>query len=184
MKSLNVVSWHYQTPERRALKRNRLGPPDVYPQDAKQEEDSLGADRLKKGYQVAVTSYEHDSIVWNVKMPRLDRLDDTMLRGAQIVMQVMAKKMELNANLDRERKRGASGSAKDGGGAVGSASGAQALFQQFAHNLEDALEYLCDYKVPVGRALWFLKLIAVGGQGCTSNVNKQKKSTGDQLASG
>ncbi|VDK61838.1 unnamed protein product [Gongylonema pulchrum] len=33
MKSLNVVSWHYQTPERRALKRNRLGPPDVYPQD-------------------------------------------------------------------------------------------------------------------------------------------------------
>ncbi|EJW72707.1 hypothetical protein WUBG_16381, partial [Wuchereria bancrofti] len=51
MKSLNVISWHYQTPERRALKRNRLGPPDVYPQDVKQEEDNLGADRLKKGYQ-------------------------------------------------------------------------------------------------------------------------------------
>ncbi|VDK69728.1 unnamed protein product [Onchocerca ochengi] len=67
MKSLNVISWHYQTPERRALKRNRLGPPDVYPQDAKQEEDNLGADRLKKGYQVAVTSYEHESIVYNVK---------------------------------------------------------------------------------------------------------------------
>lgn len=49
---------------------------------------------------------------------------------------------------------------------------------------EDALEYLCDYKVPVSRALWFLKLIAVGGQGCSSNVNKQKKSTSDQLASG
>ncbi|VDK37942.1 unnamed protein product, partial [Gongylonema pulchrum] len=53
----------------------------------------------------------------------------------------------------------------------------------FFRKKEDALEYLCDYKVPVGRALWFLKLIAVGGQGCTSNVNKQKKSTGDQLAS-
>lgn len=46
------------------------------------------------------------------------------------------------------------------------------------------MEYLCDYKVPVSRALWFLKLIAVGGQGCSSNVNKQKKSTTDQLASG
>uniref|UniRef100_A0A915PR29 Mediator complex subunit Med12 domain-containing protein n=1 Tax=Setaria digitata TaxID=48799 RepID=A0A915PR29_9BILA len=203
MKSLNVISWHYQTPERRALKRNRLGPPDVYPQDAKQEEDNLGADRLKKGYQVAVTSYEHESIVYNVKMPRLDRLDDTMLRGAQLVMQIMAKKMELNANLDKERKRTGNTITKDnigsGGNNVG--GGPQTLFQQFNHNVEkakkskerndwftdlahgkplavlarkppffrkkeDALEYLCDYKVPVVRALWFLKLIAVGGQGC------------------
>lgn len=46
------------------------------------------------------------------------------------------------------------------------------------------MEYLCDYKVPVSRALWFLKLIAVGGQGCNTNVSKQKKSTTDQLASG
>lgn len=35
---------------------------------AKQEEDNLGADRLKKGYQVAVTSYEHESVVWNAKV--------------------------------------------------------------------------------------------------------------------
>ncbi|KAM3728669.1 Mediator of RNA polymerase II transcription subunit [Dirofilaria immitis] len=220
MKSLNVISWHYQTPERRALKRNRLGPPDVYPQDVKQEEDNLGADRLKKGYQVAVTSYEHESIVYNVKMPRLDRLDDTMLRGAQLVMQIMAKKMELNANLDKERKRAGSAIVKDsiGSGGNGMGSGSQIHFQQFGHNAEkakkskerndwftdlahgkplailarkppffrkkeDALEYLCDYKVPVSRALWFLKLIAVGGQGCSSNINKQKRSTGDQLAS-
>lgn len=220
MKSLNVISWHYQTPERRALKRNRLGPPDVYPQDVKQEEDNLGADRLKKGYQVAVTSYEHESIVYNVKMPRLDRLDDTMLRGAQLVMQIMAKKMELNANLDKERRRAGSVITKDstGSGGNGVGGGPQIYFQQFSHNAEkakkskerndwftdlahgkplavlarkppffrkkeDALEYLCDYKVPVNRALWFLKLIAVSGQGCNSNVNKQKKSTADQLAS-
>ncbi|EFO13548.1 hypothetical protein LOAG_14980, partial [Loa loa] len=123
MKSLNVISWHYQTPERRALKRNRLGPPDVYPQDAKQEEDNLGADRLKKGYQVAVTSYEHESIVYNVKMPRLDRLDDTMLRGAQLVMQIMAKKMELNANLDKERKRAGSAITKENIGSGGNGVG-------------------------------------------------------------
>ncbi|VDN57047.1 unnamed protein product [Dracunculus medinensis] len=200
MKSLNVTSWHHQTPERRPLKRNRLGPPDVYPQDIKQEEDNLGADRLKKGYQIAVTSYEHDSIVWNAKMPRLDKMDDSMIRCAQIIMQIMAKKNELNANLDKERKRGA----KEG------------IFQNFSHTVgqsvkskerkewftdlargkslsylarrppffrkkEDALEYLCDFKVPVTRALWFLKLIAVG-QGIASNVNKQKKSTADQLA--
>uniref|UniRef100_A0A915CBV2 Mediator complex subunit Med12 domain-containing protein n=2 Tax=Parascaris univalens TaxID=6257 RepID=A0A915CBV2_PARUN len=201
MKSLSVVSWHHQTPERRHLKRTRLGPPDVYPQDAKQEEDNLGADRLKKGYQVAVTSYEHESVVWNAKVPRLDRLEDTMIRGAQIVMQVLSKKFDLNANLDKERKR----TTKDG------------VFQNFSHTVrqadkskerkewftdlargkslaslarrppffrkkEDALEYLCDFKVPVARALWFLKLVAVG-QGIASNVNKQKKSTNDQLAS-
>lgn len=40
----------------------------IFVLQAKQEEDNLGADRLKKGYQVAVTSYEHDSIVWNVKV--------------------------------------------------------------------------------------------------------------------
>ncbi|EJD75155.1 hypothetical protein LOAG_17646 [Loa loa] len=153
-------------------------------------------------------------------MPRLDRLDDTMLRGAQLVMQIMAKKMELNANLDKERKRAGSAITKEniGSGGNGVGVGPQIHFQQFSHNAEkakkskerndwftdlahgkplailarkppffrkkeDALEYLCDYKVPVNRALWFLKLIAVGGQGCSSNVNKQKKSTTDQLAS-
>ncbi|VDN01453.1 unnamed protein product [Thelazia callipaeda] len=219
MKSMNVTSWHYQSPARRALKRNRLGPPDVYPQDAKQEEDNLGADRLKKGYQVAVTSYEHESIVYNAKVPRLDRLDDTMLRSAQLVMQIMNKKLELNANLDKERKRTGNGlkdSISNGSNSVG--SGPQSFFQQFSHNVEkakrskerndwfadlshgkclgllarklpffrrkeDALEYLCDYKIPVNRALWFLKLISVGGQGNNSSVNKQKKSTSDQLAS-
>lgn len=39
-------------------------------------------------------------------MPRLNKLDETMSRGAQIIMQVMNRKAELNANLDKERKRG------------------------------------------------------------------------------
>lgn len=35
-KSLTVVTWHHQTPQRRHLKRGRLGPPDVYPQEVTQ----------------------------------------------------------------------------------------------------------------------------------------------------
>lgn len=60
-----------------------------------------------------------------------------MLRGAQIVMQVMAKKMELNGNLDKERKRGGGVTSKDGSGSGGGsvASGTQAFFQQFTHNM-------------------------------------------------
>lgn len=70
-------------------------------------------------------------------MPRLDRLDDTMLRGAQLVMQIMAKKMELNANLDKERKRAGSAIAKDsiGSGGNGVGGGPQMHFQQFTHNV-------------------------------------------------
>lgn len=70
-------------------------------------------------------------------MPRLDRLDDTMLRGAQLVMQIMAKKMELNANLDKERRRAGGTIAKDSAGSGGNSvsGGTQIHFQQFSHNV-------------------------------------------------
>lgn len=70
-------------------------------------------------------------------MPRLDHLDDTMLRGAQLVMQIMAKKVELNANLDKERRRtGGAINTKDsiGSGGNGLGGGHQIHFQQFSHN--------------------------------------------------
>lgn len=36
--------------EKRPLKRPKLGPPDVYPQDAKQKEDELTATNVKQGF--------------------------------------------------------------------------------------------------------------------------------------
>ncbi|KAE8584082.1 hypothetical protein XENTR_v10020816 [Xenopus tropicalis] len=49
--------------EHRPLKRPRLGPPDVYPQDAKQKEDELTALNVKQGFnnQPAVSADEHGS---------------------------------------------------------------------------------------------------------------------------
>uniref|UniRef100_A0A8C4XAK2 Mediator complex subunit 12 n=1 Tax=Erpetoichthys calabaricus TaxID=27687 RepID=A0A8C4XAK2_ERPCA len=49
--------------EHRPLKRPRLGPPDVYPQDPKQKEDELTALNVKQGFnnQPAVTGDEHGS---------------------------------------------------------------------------------------------------------------------------
>ncbi|KAJ1196557.1 hypothetical protein NDU88_000425, partial [Pleurodeles waltl] len=49
--------------EHRPLKRPRLGPPDVYPQDAKQKEDELTAVNVKQGFanQPAITGDEHGS---------------------------------------------------------------------------------------------------------------------------
>jgi len=36
--------------EKRPLKRTRLGPPDIYPQDAKQREDELTPTNVKHGF--------------------------------------------------------------------------------------------------------------------------------------
>lgn len=36
--------------EKRFLKRPRLGPPDVYPQEAKQKEDELTSTNVKHGF--------------------------------------------------------------------------------------------------------------------------------------
>uniref|UniRef100_A0A8C2XHS8 Mediator complex subunit Med12 domain-containing protein n=1 Tax=Cyclopterus lumpus TaxID=8103 RepID=A0A8C2XHS8_CYCLU len=49
--------------EHRPLKRPRLGPPDVYPQDPKQKEDELTALNVKQGFnnQPAVSGDEHGS---------------------------------------------------------------------------------------------------------------------------
>lgn len=38
------------SPEKRSLKRPRLGPPDVYPQEAKQKEDELTTVNVKHGF--------------------------------------------------------------------------------------------------------------------------------------
>ena len=39
--------------ERRPLKKSRLGPPDVYPQDPKQKEDELSTANLKEGFKTS-----------------------------------------------------------------------------------------------------------------------------------
>ncbi|XP_029425228.1 mediator of RNA polymerase II transcription subunit 12-like protein isoform X9 [Nannospalax galili] len=68
--------------EQRPLKRPRLGPPDVYPQDPKQKEDELTAVNVKQGFnnQPAFSGDEHGSarnIVINPsKVPILSKKED------------------------------------------------------------------------------------------------------------
>uniref|UniRef100_A0A8C3I0I4 Mediator complex subunit 12L n=1 Tax=Chrysemys picta bellii TaxID=8478 RepID=A0A8C3I0I4_CHRPI len=68
--------------EQRPLKRPRLGPPDVYPQDPKQKEDELTAVNVKQGFnnQPAFSGDEHGSarnIVINAsKVPILSKKED------------------------------------------------------------------------------------------------------------
>ncbi|XP_071609027.1 mediator of RNA polymerase II transcription subunit 12-like protein isoform X7 [Heliangelus exortis] len=68
--------------EHRPLKRPRLGPPDVYPQDSRQKEDELTAVNVKQGFsnQPAFSGDEHGSarnIVINAsKVPILSKKED------------------------------------------------------------------------------------------------------------
>jgi hypothetical protein len=48
---------------------------------------------------------------------------------------------------------------------------------------EEAIESLCEHKVPISRAIWYLKLTAAV-QAAQGAPNKQKKSRDDQVFSG
>ncbi|VDM73705.1 unnamed protein product [Strongylus vulgaris] len=52
-KTSKVLSWYQSTADKRIIRRNKIGPPDVYPQEPRQEEDILINERLRKGYQVS-----------------------------------------------------------------------------------------------------------------------------------
>lgn len=52
--------------EKRPLKKPRLGPPDVYPQDAKQREDELTTQNVKHGFATLPQISEEFSSARNV----------------------------------------------------------------------------------------------------------------------
>lgn len=63
-----VFSVYTQSPEKRQLKRHRMGPPDLYPQDPRQEEDSMTQERVKRGFIISVPTCEYESLVFNVRV--------------------------------------------------------------------------------------------------------------------
>lgn len=69
----NINSWHQINPSEKRIPSKRSNKkaaivPDVYPQDPKQEEDILSADRLKKGFLLPPINHEHDSFAFNPRV--------------------------------------------------------------------------------------------------------------------
>ncbi|XP_049485620.1 mediator of RNA polymerase II transcription subunit 12-like protein isoform X14 [Panthera uncia] len=107
--------------EQRPLKRPRLGPPDVYPQDPKQKEDELTAVNVKQGFnnQPAFTGDEHGSarnIVINpskfgyYEMPQsfTEAPFATLFHSEQIAAyfsSILAEKLKLNTFQDTGKKK-------------------------------------------------------------------------------
>ncbi|KAK6764893.1 hypothetical protein RB195_025000 [Necator americanus] len=189
-KTSKVLSWYQSTADKRILRRHKIGPPDVHPQEPRQEEDNLSNERLRKGYQVAATTFEHDSLVFNSRSAKLDRLDEAHAKSAALLNLVLHRKGEINANLDKERRKNrettgaqfATAKAKERAAWFTDLARGKAL-SQLAKKVptikrrEEGLDYLCDYRIPAFRALWYLKVTAaLTGSPSTA---KQKKSISD-----
>ncbi|XP_039343228.1 mediator of RNA polymerase II transcription subunit 12-like protein isoform X2 [Mauremys reevesii] len=153
--------------EQRPLKRPRLGPPDVYPQDPKQKEDELTAVNVKQGFnnQPAFSGDEHGSarnIVINAS------------KIGAYFSSILAEKLKLNTFQDTGKKK-PQVNAKDNYWLVTarSQSAIHNWFTDLAGNKpltilakkvpilskkEDVFAYLAKFSVPLLRAAWLIKM--------------------------
>ncbi|XP_061493052.1 mediator of RNA polymerase II transcription subunit 12-like protein [Rhineura floridana] len=153
--------------EQRPLKRSRLGPPDVYPQDPKQKEDELTAVNVKQGFsnQPAFSGDEHGSARNIVINPS---------KIGAYFSSILAEKLKLNTFQDTGKKK-PQVNAKDNYWLV-TARSQSAIHNWFADlagnkpltilakkvpilsKKEDVFAYLAKYSVPLLRAAWLIKM--------------------------
>uniref|UniRef100_A0A670YDN4 Mediator complex subunit 12L n=1 Tax=Pseudonaja textilis TaxID=8673 RepID=A0A670YDN4_PSETE len=153
--------------EQRPLKRSRLGPPDVYPQDPKQKEDELTAVNVKQGFsnQPPFSGDEHGSARNIVINPS---------KIGAYFSSILAEKLKLNTFQDIGKKK-LQINAKDNYWLVTarSQSAIHTWFADLAGNKpltflakkvpilskkEDVFAYLARYSVPLLRAAWLIKM--------------------------
>ncbi|XP_075438394.1 mediator of RNA polymerase II transcription subunit 12-like [Ascaphus truei] len=153
--------------EHRALKRPRLGPPDVYPQDAKQKEDELTALNVKQGFnnQPAVSGDEHGSA---------KNVNFNPAKISSNFSSIMAEKLRCNTLPDTGRRK-PQVNQKDNFWLVTARS--QSSINNWFTDLggtkplthlskkvpifgkkEEVFGFLARYSVPVMRAAWLIKM--------------------------
>uniref|UniRef100_A0A8C3LGV6 Mediator complex subunit 12L n=1 Tax=Chrysolophus pictus TaxID=9089 RepID=A0A8C3LGV6_CHRPC len=153
--------------EQRPLKRPRLGPPDVYPQDPRQKEDELTAVNVKQGFsnQPAFSGDEHGSA------------RNVVINASKIgayFSSILAEKLKLNTFQDTGKKK-PQVNAKDNYWLV-TARSQSAIHNWFTDlagskpltilakkvpilsKKEDVFAYLAKYSVPLLRAAWLIKM--------------------------
>ncbi|XP_068136917.1 mediator of RNA polymerase II transcription subunit 12-like protein isoform X2 [Hyperolius riggenbachi] len=181
MATLGILSY-----EERPLKRPRLGPPDVYPQDPKQKEDELTAVNVKQGFsnQPAFSGDEHGSARNIVINPS---------KIGAYFSSILAEKLKLNTFQDTGRKKPQI-NAKDNYWLVTARSqGAiHSWFTDLAGNKhltvlakkvpilskkEDVFGYLAKYSVPLLRAAWLVKMTCAYYAAISEAKIKKRQST-------
>uniref|UniRef100_A0A8C5S5V4 Mediator complex subunit 12 n=1 Tax=Laticauda laticaudata TaxID=8630 RepID=A0A8C5S5V4_LATLA len=162
MAAFGVLSY-----EHRPLKRPRLGPPDVYPQDPKQKEDELTALNVKQGFnnQPAVSGDEHGSA---------KNVNFNPAKISSNFSSIIAEKLRCNTLPDTGRRK-PQVNQKDNFWPVTARS--QSAINNWFNDLagtkplthlakkvpifskkEEIFSYLAKYAVPVMRAAWLIKM--------------------------
>ncbi|XP_045150934.1 mediator of RNA polymerase II transcription subunit 12-like protein [Echinops telfairi] len=176
--------------EQRPLKRPRLGPPDVYPQDPKQKEDELTAVNVKQGFsnQPAFSGDEHASARNIVINPS---------KIGAYFSSILAEKLKLNTFQDTGKKK-PQVNAKDNYWLVTARSQSviHSWFSDLAGNKplailakkvpilskkEDVFAYLAKYSVPMVRATWLIKMTCAYYSAISEAKLKKRQTTDPNL---
>ncbi|CAG5131136.1 unnamed protein product, partial [Candidula unifasciata] len=160
----------YPSQEHRPIKKSRLGPPDVYPQDPKQKEDELTQQNVKHGFQLGTLVPDECSTFYN---------------------SVLKKKTELNTLQDSKNKKFQLPVKENFWPAACSKSSTEAWFKDLAgskplaslsrkvptfNKKEEIFSTLCEYSVSNVRAAWFIKMTAAHNMGTQDSRNRRKLS--------
>ncbi|KAJ2943838.1 hypothetical protein O0L34_g8164 [Tuta absoluta] len=152
--------------EKRPLKRPRLGPPDVYPQEPRQKEDELTSTNVKHGFSTTPQSSDEFGTARNFNY--------SASKIGQFFSGILSKKEELNTLPDCGRKR-QQVNPKDNFWPATARTKAQidAWFKDLAgskslsqlakkapnfNKKEEIFITLTEYNVSMPRAAWFIKL--------------------------
>ncbi|TKR82572.1 hypothetical protein L596_016274 [Steinernema carpocapsae] len=200
-KNLGVTSWHDNKPEKRVLAKKRQVP-DIYPQELKQEEDSLSPSRLKQGYALPVPNYEQETLFREFQAPKYDKfIDDGLLKCGKIITSVMTGKNEANNKMmsrQRSVNKEAPGQPPPYITKQDKREGKQQWFvdlntlksfsqlarrpppltSDLSKRNQECFDLLFEFRVPPPKAIWFLKFIAVHPQtvSTTSKGSKMKQT--------
>ncbi|XP_049822887.1 mediator of RNA polymerase II transcription subunit 12 isoform X3 [Aethina tumida] len=152
--------------EKRPLKKPRIGPPDVYPQEPKQKEDELTSTNVKHGFLIMTHLSDEFGTARNCNV--------TASKVGAYFNDIIAKKEELSMLPDSGRKRQQI-NPKDNfwPATIRTKNHIEAWFKDLAGNKplmnlakkapnfnkkEEIFIMLCEYQVPMIRAAWFIKL--------------------------
>ncbi|XP_012157623.1 mediator of RNA polymerase II transcription subunit 12 isoform X2 [Ceratitis capitata] len=168
--------------EKRPLKRSRLGPPDVYPQEAKQREDELTPTNVKHGFATTPPLADEFGTAHNSNM--------NANKVGSFINSILSKKEELMTLQDTIRKKQQI-NCKDNFWPVSprTKTALDAWFKDLAGNKpllslakkapsfnkkEEIFIILCDNQVNMQRAAWFIKLSAAYTVSFTESKNKKR----------
>ncbi|XP_045472646.1 mediator of RNA polymerase II transcription subunit 12 isoform X2 [Harmonia axyridis] len=173
--------------EKRPLKKPRIGPPDVYPQEPKQKEDELTSSNVKHGFLTMTQLSDEFGTARNCNV--------TSNKVGAYFNEIIAEKEKFSMLPDSGRKKQQINPKDNFWPATGRTKNAiEAWFKDLAgkkplmslskkapnfNKKEEIFMLLCEYQVPMMRAAWFIKLSSAYTAYTVSEAKNKKRQMPD-----